>query len=144
MSKEIGFDYLRDRLALQQRRRRGNLALDRLFDASASKLRLTGVGFAIVDEADSLLIDEARPPLIIAARDDAAQSIDQAKALQMAASLRPGEHYELLIDRRAAELTDRGREFLATITASFGGVGRYRRPRDGIARQPLSALLLYA
>jgi preprotein translocase subunit SecA len=142
-SKELGFDYLRDRLALQQRRSRGNLALDRLFDGSASKLRLTGLGFAIVDEADSILIDEARTPLIIAARDDAAQSIDHAKALQMAASLRPGEHYELLIDRRAAELTDRGREFLATITASFGGVWRYRRAREEIARQALAALHLY-
>src|SRR5260370_41668398 len=61
----------------------------------------------------------------------------------MAASLRPGEHYELLIDRRAAELTDRGREFLATITASFGGVWRYRRARGEIARQALAALHLY-
>src|SRR5258708_16266327 len=64
-SKEIGFDYLRDRLALQQRRSPGHLALDPPFDAAASKLAFTGLGFAVVDEADSILIDEARTPLII-------------------------------------------------------------------------------
>jgi preprotein translocase subunit SecA len=142
-SKELGFDYLRDRLVLQGRRTCSNLALDRLLEGTAAKLRLTGLGFAIVDEADSILIDEARTPLIIAARDDTAHPVDHAKALEMAAAMCPGDHYDLLVDRRAAELTDQGREVLAAVATPLGGVWRYRRAREEMARQALAALHLY-
>ena len=67
-NKEVAFDYLRDQLALGQRTR-GNLLVDRLSrkDGAPATL-LRGLHFAIVDEADSILIDEARTPLIIAGR----------------------------------------------------------------------------
>lgn len=45
---ELGFDYLRD-----------NMAMDK------SETVMRGLGYAIIDEADSVLIDEARTPLII-------------------------------------------------------------------------------
>jgi hypothetical protein len=41
-SKELGFDYLRDRLVLQGRRTPSNLALDRLLEGTAAKLRCNG------------------------------------------------------------------------------------------------------
>ena len=49
-NSEFGFDYLRDNIAYDQR-----------------ELRQRGHYFAIVDEIDSILIDEARTPLIISA-----------------------------------------------------------------------------
>jgi preprotein translocase subunit SecA len=141
--KELGFDYLRDQLARERRRDRGIPAVDRLFDGAAANSRLTGLGFAIVDEADSILIDEARTPLIIAARDDSADVVHYTTALRIAGSLRPGEHYELVAGRRRAELSDRGREHLAAVAISVGGVWRYRRAREDIASQALAALHLY-
>ncbi|HEY8290023.1 MAG TPA: hypothetical protein VIG49_12200 [Acetobacteraceae bacterium] len=142
-SKELGFDYLRDRLVMERRRGRTQGALDRLFDGSAAALRLTGLGFAIIDEADSILIDEARTPLIIAARDDADAPFDYARALAVAGSLQAGDHYDLLADQRTAALTEAGRSRLAETTARFGGVWRYRRAREEIAEQALAALHLY-
>jgi preprotein translocase subunit SecA len=49
-NSEFGFDYLRDNIAYNK-----------------NELRQRGHGFAIVDEIDSILIDEARTPLIISA-----------------------------------------------------------------------------
>ncbi len=45
---ELGFDYLRDNMAMDE-----------------SEIVMRGLGYAIIDEADSVLIDEARTPLII-------------------------------------------------------------------------------
>src|SRR6266849_5148579 len=68
-NKELVFDYLRDRLALGTRRAHARLLVDELFQdraaGSSRKLLLRGLNFAIVDEADSVLIDEARTPLIL-------------------------------------------------------------------------------
>lgn len=48
---ELGFDYLRDNMAMDE-----------------SETVMRGLGYAIIDEADSVLIDEARTPLIISGR----------------------------------------------------------------------------
>src|SRR5262245_59549762 len=69
-NKELAFDYLRDRLVLGHQADRLQLQLERLSgDGSrASRLVLRGLHYAIVDEADSVLVDEARTPLIISGR----------------------------------------------------------------------------
>jgi preprotein translocase subunit SecA len=68
-NKEPVFDYLRDRLALGARRGRARLMVDELFKTrlagQSQRLLLRGLHFAVVDEADSVLIDEARTPLIL-------------------------------------------------------------------------------
>src|SRR5262249_10480003 len=70
-NKEIAFDYLKDRLVLGRHQSRLQLQLERLTDAPTRmrRLMLRGLHYAIVDEADSVLIDEARTPLIIAGGD---------------------------------------------------------------------------
>jgi preprotein translocase subunit SecA len=66
-NKEVVFDYLRDKLKLG--RMTGSLRLQSEYlytrKAKEEKLLLRGLHFAICDEADSLLVDEARTPLII-------------------------------------------------------------------------------
>ena len=57
-NNEIGFDYLRDNMALE---------------ANARVIR--GFGYAIVDEVDSILIDEARTPLIISGRNESSSEL---------------------------------------------------------------------
>ena len=142
--KEVAFDFLRDRLALQARNTRGGLALERLFVQEPPALRLAGLGFAVVDEADSVLIDEARTPLIIATRDDgAAETVDYTAALAVAARLEVDTHFRLRPDLRSAALTDQGRSLLTIWAGGRGGVWRYRRAREEILEQALAALHFY-
>ena len=66
-NKERIFDYLKDRLVLGQRASHVHLQVERLArpEMPARALLLRGLYYAIVDEADSVLVDEARTLLII-------------------------------------------------------------------------------
>jgi preprotein translocase subunit SecA len=89
-AKEAGFDFLRDGLVLEPGER-----VHRPFQA------------ALLDEADSLLIDEARVPLVIAGHADGGASA----ALRLAAvvaPLAPGLHFATDEYGRSVELTDEG------------------------------------
>jgi len=90
-NNEFGFDYLRD-----------NMVND------ADMLRQRELNFAIVDEVDSILIDEARTPLIISA--PAAENPDNYYTFaKIAAKLTDGD-YTLDEKRRSVALTDEGVE----------------------------------
>lgn len=90
-NNEFGFDYLRDNMV-----------------SDPNLLRQRELNFAIVDEVDSILIDEARTPLIISA--PAAENPDMyIKFAAVASSLKP-EHYELDEKRHSVTLTDEGVE----------------------------------
>lgn len=90
-NNEFGFDYLRD-----------NMVND------AELLRQRELNFAIVDEVDSILIDEARTPLIISA--PAAENPESYYTFaKIAAKLTP-EDYNLEEKRRQVALTDKGVE----------------------------------
>ena len=92
-NNELGFDYLRDHLA---------------YETEELTLTTRPLNFAIVDEADSILVDEARTPLIISGEgdDDAPQKYDAAT---LAASyLEKGRDYEVDYKGRRVTLTDTG------------------------------------
>jgi len=89
-SAEFGFDYLRD-----------NMAVD------LSQCVQRPLNFAIVDEVDNLLIDEARTPLIISAPDTEA-SAKYAIFARLVQRLKEGTDYEILPKERLVELTDAG------------------------------------
>ena len=91
-NNEFGFDYLRD-----------NLEYD------AAKIRQQHHHFAIVDEIDSILIDEARTPLIISAPVADAEGLYQ-KFAQIATTLSEGEDYTIEEKHRSILLTDAGIE----------------------------------
>jgi len=91
-AKEAGFDHLRDQLVER--------AADVVHRPRA---------FALVDEADSLLIDEARVPLVIAGLVARAEP-GGARLAPLVASLVPGVHYTTDEYRRDVELTDAGFE----------------------------------
>jgi len=90
-NNEFGFDYLRDNMVRE-----------------SSQLRQRELHFAIVDEADSILIDEARTPLIISAPTVASASAYQQFS-RIAMQLK-AEHYEKDEKRRAVHLTESGVE----------------------------------
>lgn len=138
-NKELGFDYLRDYLSRtrserEKRRRSGG--------PSDGQTVLKGLGYAIIDEADSALIDEARTPLIIA-RTGGEPGLDYAAALRIAHDLTSGEHYQVDHGRRSTELADSGRTFLADRADAMPGLWRHRRAREEIVEQALAAQHLY-
>ncbi|MEQ3710006.1 preprotein translocase subunit SecA, partial [Tateyamaria sp.] len=92
-NNELGFDYLRDNMK-----------------SSLSDMLQRGHNFAVVDEVDSILIDEARTPLIISG-----PSQDRSEMYQIIDALIPSlteEHYELDEKTRNVTFTDDGNEFL--------------------------------
>ena len=112
-NKELTFDYLRDRIALAERTDRVQLA-DREAVAGRSacaKLILRGLFFAIVDEADSVLVDEARTPLIISGVGPASGARDcTTTALRACAAPRArARTFVLDASRTPSALTDKAR-----------------------------------
>lgn len=111
-NKELAFDYLRDRAALGDRASPMHLAVDSLRGPQAAPVPVVmrGLCFAIVDEADSVFIDEARTPLILSRTVDAGiGEEDCAHAFALAGGLREGEHFELDLSRRRVRLTEAGK-----------------------------------
>ena len=143
-NKDLVFDYLRDRMALGARRSRGRLLVDGLMGGQPAPLLLRGLHVAIVDEADSVLIDEARTPLILSGGDGKAE--DPAlyvEALALVEGLAVGVDYRLIPAERSLHLTPRGRMHLATIAEGRGGLWAIRRAREELAEQALSAQQWY-
>jgi len=89
-NNELGFDYLRD-----------NTAYDR------SQLVQRGHAYAIVDEIDSILIDEARTPLIISGPSGDSGEL-YGQFARIAASLVEGTDYTVDEKQRAIQLTEEG------------------------------------
>lgn len=93
-AREVGFDYLRDHLCQDPDR-----VVQRAFYS------------VIVDEADSLLIDEARIPLVIAAQ-ISSQGLDLYEAAKWVRDLHRGLHFNADAAGRNVYLTDRGLDFM--------------------------------
>ncbi len=91
-NSELGFDYLRDNLA-----------------ASADELVGRGFNFAIIDEVDSILIDEARTPLIISGLSDK-PSDRYVTAAKIADAFARDTHYKVDEKQKNVTLTEAGYE----------------------------------
>ncbi|WP_316014997.1 translocase [Roseobacter sp. HKCCA0434] len=109
-NKEIAFDYLRDRAVL--RRNPGNLRrkLGQLMGAGEG-LRLRGLHTVFIDEADSVLIDEARTPLIISGAESAESGFDEPlfrEAMAVARTLEEGRDYRIPRGLRRIEMRPEG------------------------------------
>ena len=89
-NNELGFDYLRDNMVIRQ-----------------SDLVQRGHHFAIVDEVDSILIDEARTPLIISGQGEKSTEMYE-RVDAVVRNLKPEIHYEVEEKKKAVTLTDEG------------------------------------
>ena len=144
-NKELAFDYLKDRIALRDQPSRVRLQLERLYgDARPRRLLLRGLHYAIVDEADSVLVDEARTPLIISGGGaDAGLRREYERALALADALTAEADFIVEPGQRAVRLTDAGRSHLAEIAEPLGGLWTGRLRREEMVRQALSARHLF-
>jgi preprotein translocase subunit SecA len=146
-NKELAFDYLRDRVALAQRGSSLQLSRERLGGQARRNddLVLRGLYFGIVDEADSIFIDEARTPLILSATAESGEAEEQcARALGIAAELKPGEDYSTELVERKISLTEAGRTRLDDMVEEMAGVWTSSRAREELVTQALSALILFS
>lgn len=89
-NNELGFDYLRDNMVTR-----------------ASDRRCRGYNFAIIDEVDSILIDEARTPLIISGKGFKSSDM-YVKAQKFFTKLRRDEDYAVDEEHRKVHLTEQG------------------------------------
>jgi preprotein translocase subunit SecA len=144
-NKEIAFDYLRDRIALGNKPSNLRLKLDQLEHGDTGRqVVMRGLHFAIVDEADSVLIDEARTPLIISRETDAEDEQHLAEAaLELAGRLDEGVDYRVIKDERRIELLNAGRSALIAMGEELGGIWQSRIRREQSISQALSALYLF-
>jgi len=145
-NKQLVFDYLKDRLLLGQESRRLHLQLEGLYKERprTSRLMMRGLCFAIVDEADSVLIDEARTPLIISNKGDAAQEeATYRNAIKIAKTLNAPRDFTIRSRDRHVELTDFGRAQVTHQSRRYGGVWSGAKRREDLVKQALAALHLY-
>ena len=106
-NNEFGFDYLRD-----------NMAVDLHYTVQRE------LNYAIVDEVDNILIDEARTPLIISGQGD--EGVDRyAQFAQIVAHLRNDVHYEIDLKRRSVSLTEEGIDRVESVLGIGEGESLY-------------------
>ncbi|MDQ3095646.1 MAG: preprotein translocase subunit SecA, partial [Actinomycetota bacterium] len=89
-NNEFGFDYLRDNMVV-----------------NAEQMSQRELSYAIVDEVDNILIDEARTPLIISGQAERATDRYYQFA-QIVKQLRPDRHYEIDLKHKSVNLTEDG------------------------------------
>lgn len=143
-AKELVFDYLRDRLALGRKSSELRRQVHPVRHAEQPQLRQRGLGLAIIDEADSILIDEARQPLVISQlAPPRMAAADLSLALADAGALRLERDFALSPRERHAELTAAGVKRLADLAAGRGGRWGLPAWREELVRQALCAVHLY-
>jgi preprotein translocase subunit SecA len=130
-SKEVAADFLRDGLR----------------DAQGRPQRpqvLRGLHAALIDEADSVLIDEAVTPLILSApKEHPGLSQTLLQARDIAASMTPETHYTVIQDRRELRLTRVGEREVETRCEGLSGIWRSPERREEWVRQALVAREFY-
>ena len=142
-SKELLADFLRDRLRLCALRDPGRRLIRRLLQpksAVADGLVMRGLHTVIVDEADSVLIDEAVTPLIISAhRKNEILREAGIYAAQIANDLQAESDYQLNTRYREVELTEEGRLKVARRCDTLPGIWRGETRRTELVRIALVA-----
>ncbi|MBF0187307.1 MAG: hypothetical protein HQL50_05220 [Magnetococcales bacterium] len=145
-SKELLGDFLRDRLSLGGRGAAGRRLIERVlhWPRPPKGLVLRGIHTLIVDEADSILIDEAVTPFIISApHDNPILQEAVGVAQRLAQGLLPGRDYRVDSRRRDVTLTDRGWHRLAEDAEMLPGLWRGSRRREELVLQSLRARELF-
>jgi preprotein translocase subunit SecA len=146
-NKEVTADFLRDRLILGRCGGLSAALLDRVAETrrpALDALVQRGLSYAIVDEADSILIDEAVTPLIISGpgpNPEQTQAFEQAAGL--AAQLEVKSDYRVDARYQEIELTEGGKRRLGQLTAGLGGLWRGARRSQELVVKALTAKELY-
>ena len=143
-AKELGFDFLRDRLLLRRIKEGQALVLDSLAsddDSPAESKPVQGIlNYVLVDEADSILIDEARTPLIVSSMPGGSEESIEALyrwSAEVTGKFEEDTHFEVKHKPRAIELNAEGRKLLRSLPAPealnlFGMIDIYEQVERAI------------
>jgi preprotein translocase subunit SecA len=146
-NKEVAADFLRDRLVLGRLKGLGSVLLANI---AGRDRRLTdriiqrGLHCAVVDEADSVLVDEAVTPLIISGHAPNPEQINAfSQAADIASQLNLEIDYRINPKYREIELSDEGRTRLTNLSRGLSSFWRGKRRSEELAIQALTAKELY-
>ena len=145
-NKEVTADFLRDRLVLGRLRGLSSTLLAKIAGGRemTDKLVQRGLHYAVVDEADSILIDESVTPLIISGNAPNPEQIESfSQAADLAANLQSHADYRVDHRYRDIELTSQGQAHLEELTGGMGGFWAGSRRCWEMVHQALTAKELY-
>lgn len=142
-ARELAFDYLHDHRKLGGERDPRVLRARALDSPMQAEPALPGLHFAVIDEADCILLDEATLPLILAAPAGAIDVDAYRRAYDIACTLQHGRDFKLHAAQRAAALTDAGRGRVAeSLRGAERGALRPLRRAHELVEAALAARLL--
>ena len=147
-AKELVFDYLRDSLLRREVEEELRGRAYRLATRDAPATLLRGLCMAIVDEADSVLLDEASVPFVLSqAEEHRGKREHYEKALECARRMAPREDFVIDPESQSVELTARGRGKAdpqgAQSDPQSDPLWRVQRYREEALSLALAALHLY-
>jgi len=143
-NKSIAFDYIKDRIEFNFFDQRSQHNLYRLTKTEQSKSLLQGLSFTLIDEADSVLIDEARTPLIISKNvewSDERQTY--LTAYDFAVELHENKHFKVDRDHKSIFWLSEGESELIEMARSLGGLWSGPIRCRELLSKALSAIYLY-
>ncbi|WP_432470957.1 preprotein translocase subunit SecA [Amphritea sp. HPY] len=142
--KELVFDYLRDRMKLDKPQPL-RMQVEALRSTKLeNQLQLRGLHFALVDEVDSVLIDESRTPLIISGTQGNEEEQEFIEtAYQLSFELEQEHDFTVDSDRRQIDLTEQGTEALRLLSADLGPLWKGAIRREEIIHKALLARFMY-
>jgi preprotein translocase subunit SecA len=146
-SKEVVADFLRDSLQIGALRDPTRRLIRRLLHGGPNRqenLVFRGMHTAIVDEADSVLIDEAVTPLIISTprKNEALRNVVTI-AQEIVSSLKPGADYAVNVRYREIEITESGNEKIRAGCSALPGLWKGSFRRTELIKQALIAREFY-
>jgi len=146
-NKEVTADFLRDRLALGRLRGLPMALLTKIVEGSGAgtdRLVMRGLHYALIDEADSILIDEAVTPLIISGDAPNPEQVQAfCQAADIAGQFQRGKHYRINHRYREVDLTADGKKKLEEVADPIGGIWTGKRRREELVVQALTARELF-
>ena len=145
-NKELIFDYLKDRITIGNQSGYIKLKMENIFSEKSrvDNLILRGLCFGIVDEADSVLVDEARVPAIISsASKNSAEEESITKAYEIAMMLDKDIDYQVTVNKHIVEFTEQGLDHLSELTDLLSGIWQRKKWREEMVRQALTAKYTY-
>lgn len=144
---DFAFDYLRDRIAMGAQRSSLSIMATRILGqnrpGSLGRIMTRGLGFAVVDEVDSILIDEAQTPLIITAESGSAgERLGEKALLALAQELKHGRDFRIDWKARAVRLLKPAEALIEGLRPPVPELVPRAARREGLM-QALAAIHLY-
>ena len=142
-NKDVAADFLRDQIALGKQKTLADNLLQKIHggqEPTYSETVLRGLEFAVVDEADSVMIDDAVTPLLISGDAGLSPNADMyIEAGRIADTLKETQDYILKRKFRDVELTDSCKEELKKTCEAKGGIWKNTNRREELIMQALEA-----